>query len=329
MGVWRFGKHDRPLAPVAGLLDFAATILCGGNFTIAATVLLYRGHAAWTSNHRLVPSDRSKMSSPTRKRAKVGGGQLDAAETAETEETFFLYEGGEIDDDTFSKGKLTRIRVDPRVTCIPDEAFSGCINLAEVQLHEGLQTIGRGAFRNCSALRSVTLPPSVTALGGGALYGCSRLLVAQLNEGLLTIGDWAFHNCWALRSVNIPSTVTSLGLGAFRSAFQIYPTDMQLNEGLQNIGQNAFGNCLGLRSVSIPSTITKLETWAFSSCNKLTDVKLAEGLKIICVGAFHGCTALQSVTIPSTVRVVVEHAFDSCSNLSEVILLGGQRVPQP
>ncbi|EJK74414.1 hypothetical protein THAOC_03907, partial [Thalassiosira oceanica] len=84
------------------------------------------------------------------------------------------------------------------------------------QLKEGLQVIGGSAFRNCKALRDVTLPSSVIELRGRAFDYCSSLVNLQLNEGLQVIGSDAHLNCFtASRSVTIPSSVTTLGKGAF------------------------------------------------------------------------------------------------------------------
>ncbi|EJK75084.1 hypothetical protein THAOC_03207, partial [Thalassiosira oceanica] len=94
-------------------------------------------------------------------------------------------------------------------------ALWGCFELVELQLNEGLEIIGQGAFENCKSLRSVAVPSTVTVLYNLAFCDCSNLVEVQLNEGLGFIGGGAFHTCTALRSVTIPSTVTKLGRYAF------------------------------------------------------------------------------------------------------------------
>ena len=106
---------------------------------------------------------------PTQKQAKTGGGQVAATES----EGFLLYHGGEVADDL--KSELTRVRVDPQVTCIPDEAFAGCSNLTELQLNEGLPEIGLAAFADCTALQRVTIPSTIIVMGQCAFYGCTNL----------------------------------------------------------------------------------------------------------------------------------------------------------
>ena len=134
-------------------------------------------------------------------------------QAASESEVFLLYEGGEVADEL--RRKLTHVRVAPQVAEIPNEAFSGCKNLVDVQLSEGLQVIGARAFYGCFVMRSVTLPSTVIELGGQAFYDCRHLVELRLNEGLQSIGKSAFSHCKALRSVTLPSTVTELAYEAF------------------------------------------------------------------------------------------------------------------
>ncbi|EJK52312.1 hypothetical protein THAOC_28428 [Thalassiosira oceanica] len=55
--------------------------------------------------------------------------------------------------------------------------------MTDVQLNVGLQVIGGHAFRDCTALRSVTIPSTVTELGQSAFHGCSSLSEAIFRGG--------------------------------------------------------------------------------------------------------------------------------------------------
>ncbi|KAL7523122.1 hypothetical protein ACHAXR_000034 [Thalassiosira sp. AJA248-18] len=63
---------------------------------------------------------------------------------------------------------VTRIRVDPSVTRIPEEAFKNLYRLVEVEICEGVEEIGRGAFWNCQSLRRITIPSTITRILDGA-----------------------------------------------------------------------------------------------------------------------------------------------------------------
>ena len=57
-------------------------------------------------------------------------------QAASEPEVFLLYEGGEVAG--WLRRSLTRVRVGPQVTAIPDDTFRDCVKLIEVELNEGL-----------------------------------------------------------------------------------------------------------------------------------------------------------------------------------------------
>jgi hypothetical protein len=100
---------------------------------------------------------------------------------------------------------VTRVTVDPSVKHIPDNAFRDCTRLVEVQLHEGLRSIGARAFRNCTSLPLIHIPSSVTKIDYDAFDSCTGLVDVELQEGLRMIGMNAFRYCTSLPRIHIPS----------------------------------------------------------------------------------------------------------------------------
>ena len=73
------------------------------------------------------------------------------------------------------RGTITEIEIKDGVTSIGDTAFQLCTALTSVTIPNGVTSIRGGAFDNCSALTSVTIPSSVTSIGNLAFNGCSNL----------------------------------------------------------------------------------------------------------------------------------------------------------
>ncbi|WP_418992035.1 leucine-rich repeat protein [Alistipes sp.] len=65
---------------------------------------------------------------------------------------------------------------DCATTTIPYMMFSGCSQLVNVTLPQGLQSIGDLAFSQCISLISVYLPANVVSLGDSAFRPCPKLL---------------------------------------------------------------------------------------------------------------------------------------------------------
>ncbi|MCR4776050.1 MAG: leucine-rich repeat domain-containing protein [Saccharofermentans sp.] len=90
------------------------------------------------------------------------------------------------------KDKIKAVAFSGKCTSIGNYAFYGCKNLASINIHTGITSIGTGAFYGSG----------ITKAAGGA--------------SLKTIGTSAFKNCAKLTTVNITSKVLSkIGSQAF------------------------------------------------------------------------------------------------------------------
>ena len=75
--------------------------------------------------------------------------------------------------------------------------------------------IGPYAFRNCAALKSVTLPNSIKRIEYGAFYSCKKLNSINIPDQTTMIGEEAFYGCIALESIIIPNSVYFIGNNTF------------------------------------------------------------------------------------------------------------------
>jgi hypothetical protein len=73
---------------------------------------------------------------------------------------------------------LVRIDLPPSVRAIKKWAFCNCSGLTTAILNDGLEEIGRGAFRGC-ALEWIDIPPSVREIDEMAFKDCSNLLTVR------------------------------------------------------------------------------------------------------------------------------------------------------
>ena len=70
---------------------------------------------------------------------------------------------------------VERVRVDPSVTSIPDNAFYQRQRLTEVELCEGLVEIGEGAFECCDhSITKINIPTSLRRINDEAFYRSLR-----------------------------------------------------------------------------------------------------------------------------------------------------------
>ena len=183
---------------------------------------------------------------------------------------------------TNNKETIRRIKIPQTVQVIGSKAFSGCSELKEVELCEGLLDIGSYAFSNCYSLKSISIPSTVTMISDNAFIHCEMLVDIELCEGLLEIREYAFLAC-PLKQITIPSTVKIIHGYAFKECKKL--EKVELSEGLVEIGECAFYNSLWLRSINIPSTVKTIGGWAF--CH----------------------TSLENLSLPDYIESIGDHAF--------------------
>ena len=81
------------------------------------------------------------------------------------------------------------------VTCIKDNAFSGCNNLESVKIPMSVTSIGDFAFYRCARLKQVDIPSSVTSIGKHAFESCLDLVHIEIPTSVTSIGEHAFDGC--------------------------------------------------------------------------------------------------------------------------------------
>ena len=159
---------------------------------------------------------------------------------------------------------VVRVRIDPTVLVIPRRAFARLAQLEEVQLSDGVRSIGNAAFYMCKALMKVHVSDGVESIGGGAFFCCNfakfrspplvttipqsmlqynkRLFSLEVPENTIEVGDHACHNCHSLRNIALASN-TVVEWGAFcdcQDLLHIFDT------------QEAIVNALKIRFAGLP-----------------------------------------------------------------------------
>ena len=87
---------------------------------------------------------------------------------------------------------------------------------------EGVLTIGKKAFKNCTALKSVSLNRKTVSIGAEAFSGCKSLTSIDLPDGLKEISASLMKGCSSLSgSVYISKNAKKIGSGAFDGCAKI------------------------------------------------------------------------------------------------------------
>lgn len=142
-------------------------------------------------------------------------------------------------------------------------------NLKSVVLPQGLQSIGKEAFYQCTSLNDFTMPQSVTSIGESAFYECSSIESITIPNAITDISKNVFYGCNALKNVVFPDALTSIGENAFAECgFE----NLRLPPTVTTIGAGAFRSCTSLAELHIPSSMENIGSFAFANCGLLNSV---------------------------------------------------------
>ncbi|MCD8100581.1 MAG: leucine-rich repeat protein [Oscillospiraceae bacterium] len=190
---------------------------------------------------------------------------------------------------------------------------SGSDTVTQINLPEGLESIGSHAFENFNALESVTLPSTLKTIGSDAFYSCDALREINFPAGLESLGEDALRYCTSLISADMSKcTALTLESGVFDNCSSLVSAKLPPNADTVTYG--CFHYCSSLTDVEIPNSVTRIRDFAFSECTSLASVILPTSLKTLDGNAFSYCSSLVEVTIPYGTESV-GGTFMECPNL--------------
>ncbi len=223
------------------------------------------------------------------------------------------------------------------VVNIAASAFLGNSGMTEIALPETVTTIGKDAFKNCTAVTAAAIPTA--ALSSMPL---SALTSIEIISG--SIPENAFAGCTLLGNITLGSGVKSIGKNAFNdTAFYqnadkwtdggktlyinncliVAKTDLTgaytVRENTALIANDAFNGNTALTSVSFPSSLLYIGNDAFRGCSAVDSIALPAGLLSVGNNAFMGCSVASSVSIPANVTIGKE-AFRGCLAIETLLI---------
>ena len=143
-------------------------------------------------------------------------------------------------------------------------SFTGCVNLENITLNEGVENIDLAAFMGCTNLKSINIPSSVTA-----------------------IGDRAFMSCTSLTEISVHadnsnySSVDNVLFDKNKTTLIVYPggksdTSYSVPSSVTSVYNMAFRMCPNLESIAFPPNVTSFGYSVIIGCEKLASVFVPE-----------------------------------------------------
>ncbi|MBE5863317.1 MAG: hypothetical protein E7295_10760 [Lachnospiraceae bacterium] len=144
----------------------------------------------------------------------------------------------------------------------------------EVQIPEGVHTIGEGALKGMAWLLKVSLPSSLKRIGATAFKGCRQLREITFPEGLEEIGEYAFHRCHKIKEMIFPKSLTKVDGYVFLYCDGLKRVVM---EGPERLGKAVFSHNLLLEEVTLNKNVdaSNFSEEVFEGCVHLRKITLS------------------------------------------------------
>ena len=229
-------------------------------------------------------------------------------------------------------------------TSIEDFEFANDNNLgANIDIPEGVISIGNSAFEGCNKILSVVVPSSVESIGDSVFKNCGGLISVFFNStSAPTIGNSVFKNCIFLDAIYVPMDSVALyreaeGWSAYAdlicgftdigsdSCYLAFDLDDEF--GIATISGHTIAESLDLfipakvkNSDGRVYAVTAVGEYVFADCLYVTSLEVPNGVKSLERMAFSGCKNLKTVVLADTVTSLSGSLFSSCSTLEYIVI---------
>ncbi|MBQ4311225.1 MAG: leucine-rich repeat domain-containing protein, partial [Oscillospiraceae bacterium] len=116
------------------------------------------------------------------------------------------------------------------------------IKVTEIEIEDGIKTIGEYAFADLKSLKKITIPDSVEAINGGALLGINYLKEIRIPDKVSVISWDMFYYCIYLESLYIPAGIEKIQSYAFHACANLKDIYF-LGEPPKKVNHTAFNLC--------------------------------------------------------------------------------------
>ena len=256
----------------------------------------------------------------------------------------------------FASTNITGSLIIPEgVETLEDACFSGCSSLTgQLSLPSTLKHIGTsvekyegsGAFYDCAFVCELNLPEGLETIGAGA-FSCCRNIYGEIHipETVRSINFRSFSFMEDVTgSLRIPQNVTMIPEDCFcgsgfngslilhdgivnidKAAFRATKLkgELHLPKNLEVIRDDAFSNCDFSGTLVLPKTVRYIGSRAFQENKRLIGtVEIPEGVLSIGTRAFYNCRMLEGIVFPESLENILDSeggAFGNCLNVGRIV----------
>lgn len=201
---------------------------------------------------------------------------------------------------------------DSQLQEIKSMSFCDCELLENIDLPDGVVSLGTASFCRCTSLTKITIPDSVIDIYNYAFNECTSLKSVKFgsNSQLEGMWDFAFSSCTSLESIDIVTTVSSMGELVFygNTVMEeiVVAEDNECYSSIEGNLYSADGSVLIQYAVGstanefvVPDSVITVSAFAFATSQNLTKVTIGNNVEYIGGSIFYDCEEMQAVEFPA------------------------------
>jgi hypothetical protein len=218
------------------------------------------------------------------------------------------------------------VRIPEGAVYLYNSAFKDQTAITSVTIPEGVVRLFYDVFSGCANIESVTFPSTLRSIQNKAFYGVTKAAYFDLPDNLSGIsgnggGAHSFEGCTAVLRVKKDSVSAKL-LGGEKNYEITFPGEEDFRYRYEKLTVNEetvyrlyLKKYVGTgKEVVIPEGIYGVSfTYADPAFmgQDITKVVIPEGTVVIEDSAFKDCVMLTDITLPSTLKILKNHAFEN------------------
>lgn len=205
--------------------------------------------------------------------------------------------------------------------------YLSSIGLGDSDIYMACEKASSGIYSNlinALSLSDFTIPNGVNTIVKYSFANCTGLKTVNLPESLLKIDDYAFQYCTGLKKVVIPNTVVTIGEKVFDYATNIYEMTLPIINNFKIskfYNSGSFETASNLETINITSGTT-IPNGYFNYLTKLQTINLPNTIIDISDYGFSG-VPIKSIDLPSSLKNIGDYAFYNSKISKELIIKNG------
>lgn len=207
--------------------------------------------------------------------------------------------------------------------------FLGCNFVCNLNLPDGLETIGSGAFCRCRNIYGeIDIPESVSSINYRSFAFMDDVSgTIRIPQDVGMIPEDCFCGSGFNGSLILHDGIMSIERSAFKETR--LKGELHLPKNLEVVNNDAFNSCDFSGSLVLPASLRRIGDRAFQDNTRLIGtLEIPEGVLSIGTKAFYNCMMLEGLVFPESLENILDSeggAFENCFSIGRIVCRG--RIP--